>query len=169
MTVPVDFEDMRGMALDAQQVAELVGGGGTCVLNWTTSDGYPIGVAMAYVYRHGAFWTTTPAQRKRVRALGARPKTSVVIIKDGSSATFKGQAVIHSREDPDWEPLKEWFYAALSGLDRAPDDPGARTLRQLFDSPGRVIIETRPTLVVTFDWQKFGAALGAAVEAGVGN
>ncbi len=41
-------------------------------------------------------------------------------------------------------------------------------MRQLLDSPSRVILETRAEPLVTFDWQKFGSALGAAVAAGVG-
>src|SRR5262249_47409702 len=76
--------------------------------------------------------------------------------------------IIHTADDADWETLKTWFYAALSGFDQNPADPGARAMRQLLDLPGRVIIETRPELVVTFDWQKFGAALEQAVQAGVG-
>jgi hypothetical protein len=42
-------------------------------------------------------------------------------------------------------------------------------MRQLLDSPGRVILETRAEPLVTFDRQKFGSALGAAIAAGVGS
>jgi hypothetical protein len=41
-------------------------------------------------------------------------------------------------------------------------------MRQLLDSPNRVILETRAEPIAAFDWQKLGAALGAAVAAGVG-
>ncbi len=42
---------MKAMALDTKQVDELVGEGGTCVFMWSTADGHPVGVTMAYVYR----------------------------------------------------------------------------------------------------------------------
>ena len=88
MSLLRDIEDMRSMALDPDQVRELVGDGGTCVLIWSTADGHPVGVLVAYVYEDGVFWTTTPAGRKRVTALRARPKSSVVVVKDGSSVTL---------------------------------------------------------------------------------
>ena len=42
-------------------------------------------------------------------------------------------------------------------------------MRQLLDSPNRVILETRAAPLVTFDWQKFDSALGTAIAAGVGS
>ena len=169
MNVLKDIEDMTAMALDAKQIDELVGEGGTCVFMWSTADGHPVGVTMAYVYRDGVFWTTTPGWRKRVKALRARPKSSIVVIKDGSSVTLKGRTIIYGPGDTDWADVKSWFYAALSGTagDRA--DPGARAMRQLLDSPSRVILETRAEPLVTFDWQKFESALGTATAAGVGS
>jgi hypothetical protein len=169
MTVLKDIEDMTAMALDARQLDELVGEGGTCVFMWSTADGHPVGVTMAYVYRDAVFWTTTPGWRKRVKALRTRPKSSIVVIKDERSVTFKGHTTIHGPGDHDWADVKAWFYAALSGTARDPSDPGARAMRQLLDSPGRVILETRAEPLVTFDWQKFGSALGAAIAAGVGS
>jgi hypothetical protein len=91
-----------------------------------------------------------------------------VVAKDGSSVTFKGTTTIHGPDDEDWEELKAWFYSRLSGTADGPNDPGARAMRSLLDSPNRVILETRAEPPVTFDWEKFGAALGDAVAAGVG-
>lgn len=71
--------------------------------------------------------------------------------------------------DTGWDDRKSWFYAALSGSARDPANPGARAMRQLLDSPSRVILETRAEPLVTFDWQKFGSALGTAIAAGVGS
>src|SRR5450631_4271221 len=45
MTPVTDVEDMSNMALDPEQLRELGGGAGTCVLNWSTSDGHPVRVA----------------------------------------------------------------------------------------------------------------------------
>ena len=140
------------MALDPDQVRELVGDGGTCVLIWSTADGHPVGVQVAYVYEDGVFWTTTPVGRKRVTALRARPKSSVVVVKDGSSVTLKGTTRIHRPGDEGWADLKTWFYSRLSGTAVDPDDARARAMRALLDSPNRVILETRAEPMVSFDW-----------------
>jgi len=70
---PVDHEDLTTMRLDAEALAALVEPGGECVFNWTNAEGYPVGVVVAYVWRHERFWTTCAARRKRVPALRARP------------------------------------------------------------------------------------------------
>lgn len=165
--VVIDLEDLTGMALDPRQLEELVGEGGECVFNWSTREGYPVGVVVAYVYRAGKFWTNCAARRKRVTALRARPQSSVVVNKDGRSATFKGESVIHGPEDADWDEVKGWFYAALSGAEREPDNQWARGLQALLDSPHQVIIETPANLVVGFNYTRFGAAMQAAIEAGL--
>lgn len=146
-----------------------MGEGGTCVLLWSTADGHPVGVTMASVYRDGVFWTTTPGSRKRVKALRTRPKSSIVVIKDGSSITFKGHTIITVPAATTGPARSPGFYAALAGTARDPADPGARAMRQLLDSPSRVILGTRVEPLVTFDWQKFGSALGTAIAAGVGS
>src|SRR6516162_1419908 len=105
--VPLTAEDIdyKAMALDAGQLGTLVGDRGECVFTWSTREGYPVGVVVAYVYRDGTFWTTCAGHKKRLRALRARPKAAVVISKDGHTATFKGDCVIHGRDDDDWDQL----------------------------------------------------------------
>jgi len=159
----VDLEDVSAMALSPDQLADLVGEGGLCVFSWTTADGYPVGVRVSYVYQDGRFWTTAPIRRKRVSALRARPASSIVVTSNATTATFKGDSCIHGSGDPDWNVLKDWFYAAMSGTARNPGDFAARTMHRLLDSPNRVIIETQVRPVVSFDWTKFERALSAAI------
>jgi hypothetical protein len=163
--VITDFEDFTKMALDRPQLEELVGEAGQCVLNWTTRDGYPVGVVVSYVYRHGSFWTNCASRRRRVEALRARPQTGIVLNKDGKMATYKGDSVIHGTHDADWEQVKTWFYAALSGTERDPDNRVARRFQDFLDGPNQVIIETRARLVVSFDFGRFMAATQAAIVA----
>ena len=92
-----DYEDLTGMQLDDDQLAQLVGGGGECVFNWTNRDGYPVGVVVAYLYRDGRFFTTCADRRKRVPALRARPQSAVVINRDGMTASFKGDSIVANR------------------------------------------------------------------------
>jgi pyridoxamine 5'-phosphate oxidase-like protein len=145
----------------------LVGERGECVLNWSTRQGHPVGVVVAYIYRNGRFWTNCNAHRKRVAALRSRPQSSVVVNTDGRSATFKGEAVIHAPGDDDWDRLTGWFYPALAGTERDPDDPAARNHQKFLNSPHQVIIETPADLLVSFDFAKFGAVMQAAIEAGL--
>ena len=165
---PVDYEDLTTMQLDAEALAALVEPGGECVFNWTNAGGYPVGVVVAYVWRHEKFWTTCAARRKRVPALRARPQSAIVLNRGGKTATFKGDSIVHAPGDPGFEELKAWFYRTLSGLEAAPDDPYRRSFAKFLDSPHRVIIETDPRLVVAFDTAKFASFTAAAMDAGQG-
>jgi hypothetical protein len=163
-TAGIDRLDFSSMALDVDQLAELIGERGECVLNWTTRQGHPVGVVIAYLYRENRFWMACTARRKRVAALTARPRCSVVINKDGRSATFKGTAIIHRPGDTDWPNVADWFYPALSGTEQDPHNTFARGLQRFLDTPAQVIIEVRAGLMVSFDFAAFGAMLQAAIE-----
>ena len=162
---PLTAEDIdyAAMALDAGQLGALVGERGECVFTWTTRDGYPVGVVVAYVYRDGTFWTTCAGHKKRRRALRDRPHAAVVINKDGRTATFKGDCVIHGRDDHDWDQLTGWFYPALAGVRPDSGDAFARGLLRFLDAPHQAIIETPASLVVSFDSGKFNTAVQRAV------
>ena len=46
--------------------------------------------------------------------------------------------------------MKSWFYAALAGTDKNPDNDMARSFETFLDGPNQLIIETEPELVVSF-------------------
>lgn len=162
-----DYEDLTQMKLGEDDLDTLVGTGGECVFNWTTRDGYPVGVVVAYVYRDGTFWTTCAEHRKRVPALRARPQSAVIVNKNGKTASFKGDSTIHTNDDHDWAEISAWFYDALAGVGAGRADAHVKSFRSLLDSPNRVIIETPVSLVVGFDGLKFRAVTKAAIEAGL--
>jgi hypothetical protein len=164
----IDYEDLTSMRLDDDALRALVEPGGECVFSWTTTDGYPVGVVVAYVYREGKFWTTCAARRKRVPALRRRPQSALVINRNGKTASYKGNSVVHATGDAGFDELKAWFYAALSGVDAAPDDPYRRSFAKFLDSPHRVIVETDARLVVAFDTAKFATFTAEAIAAGHG-
>lgn len=165
---PFDYEDLTGMQLEPDEVEALIGPGGECVFSWTTRDGYPVGVVVAYVWRHGKFWTTCAARRKRVPALRARPQSAIVVNRGGKTASFKGESIVHAPGDPGFDELKAWFYAALSGVEVAPDDEYRRSFAKFLDSPHRVIIETDARLVVGFDTARVATFTAQAMAAGHG-
>jgi hypothetical protein len=152
MADEVDYEDLTGMQLDDEALDALVKAGGECIFNWTTKDGYPVGVVVAFVYKDGKFWTTCAERRKRVPALRARPQSAIVINAAGKTASFKGDSIVH----------------ALSQADANPGDAYAQSFRKFLDSPHRVIIETDARLVVAFDTAKFATFTAEAMAAGRG-
>ena len=164
----VDYEDLTSMRLDDDALRALVEPGGECIFNWTTTDGYPVGVVVAYVYRDGKFLTTCALRRKRVPALRKRPQSAIVINRNGKTASYKGDSIVHAPGDEGFDQLKTWFYAALSGVATAPEDEYRRSFAKFLDSPHRVIIETDARLVVAFDTVRFGAFTAKAIAAGHG-
>lgn len=162
----VDYEDLTSMRLDENDLTDLLRAGGECVFNWTTRDGYPVGVVVAFVYDDGRFFTTCAERRKRVPALRDRPQSAIVINGGGKTATFKGDSVVHAPGDPGFDELKTWFYQRLSRLDERPEDPYRQAFARFLDSPNRVIIETDARLVVGFDTTKFHAFTAEAIAAG---
>lgn len=169
-----DYEDLSGMQLDSDELAELVGDQGECVFNWTNKEGFPVGVVVAYVWRDGTFWTTCAARRARVAALSARPQSGLIINHGGRTASYKGRSVIHRPGDDGWTDLKSWFYGALtSGHGERGERPDVGAdynnnkddYLRLLDSPQRVIIETDAELVVGFDTARFAAKTAKAAAA----
>ena len=162
----IDYEDLTTMRLDEESLRVLVEPGGECIFNWTTTDGYPVGVVVAYVYRDGKFWTTCADRRKRVPALRKRPQSGIVINRNGKTASYKGDSIVHANGDAGFDELKTWFYATLSGVAAAPEDAYRRAFAKFLDSPHRVIIETDARLIVAFDTMKFAAFTNEAIAAG---
>jgi len=162
----VDYEDLTSMRLDDAELEKLLAGGGECVFNWTTSEGYPVGVVVAFLYRGGKFFTTCAEQRKRVPALRKRAQSAVVINQNGKTASFKGDSIVHANGDPGFDELKSWFYPELSGTTADPEDDYKQAFAKFLDSPHRVIIETDARLVVAFDAVKFRSFTNEAIAAG---
>ena len=163
----VDYEDLATMRLDDEALQELLDAGGECVFNWTTRDGFPVGVVVAFIYKDGKFWTTCAERRKRVPALRARPQSAIVINNGGRTPSFKGESIVHAPGDPGFEDLKGWFYPTLSGSAAAPEDTYRQAFAKFLDSEHRVIIETDARLVVAFDVAKFRSFTNEAIQAGL--
>ena len=164
----IDYEDLTTMRLDDDDLNSLLSAGGECVFNWTTREGYPVGVVVAFVYRDGKFFTTCAERRKRVPALRARPQSALVINDGGKTASYKGDSIVHAPGDPGFDELKSWFYPTLSRLDVEPEDEYRQSFCKFLDSPHRVIIETDARLVVAFDTAKFQTFTAKAIAAGHG-
>lgn len=134
-----------------------------CVFNWTTKDGWAVGVVHAFVWNEGRAWITCGVHRHRVSALRRDPRCSVVVsgiaAPDGPNGaiTIKGRAIIHEDEE-----TKRWFYPALArgpygraGGELTPEaEKAAEGFEARLDSPLRVVIEIVPEKWITLDSDK---------------
>jgi hypothetical protein len=146
-----DYSDVSGVGVDPVKRAELYEAQTECVVNWSTQEGWPVGVLHRFVWRDEKFWVTCAPQRKRVAALRARPPSSVVVTSEGTwlggdiTTTAKTLATVH-----DVPEVREWFYPALAERLRNDADGQREFLRRL-DTPDRVVIELDPVDWITYD------------------
>ena len=147
-----DFEDVSQFGLSVERERVLYDKQTECTFMWTNKAGEPVGVIMNYVVREGSFWLTATRRRARIAAVERDPRVAIAISSRGTdigvsqSVTHKGIATVH-----DDQATKDWFYPALAAAVR----PGSVSQQQSFvdhlDSPGRVVIEVRPTQRIGFD------------------
>ena len=158
-----DHEQVSIYPYSEEQKDELLSKAGECVFNWTTRDGWAVGVVHAFVWHKGRVWITCGAHRHRVSAIRRAPRCSVVVsgvaAPDGpnGAATIKGRAIIHDDEE-----TKAWFYPALArgpyrrnaDLSDTEKEEMAKAFEDRLDSPLRVIIEVVPEKWITLDSEK---------------
>ena len=151
-----DHEVVSIYPLDDDTKEELLNAAREAVLNWTTKDGWPVGVVHSVVWTKGSFWMTAAAHRHRIAALRRDPRCSVVVTGAGTSLgagrtiTAKCRCTIH--ED---EATKKWFYHELAFRPEA-DPEQAAAFEERLDSPLRVVMELVPEKWIVFDGRKMG-------------
>jgi len=154
-----NYRNVRGLGVDLEKRAMLYAAQTECVVNWTTRDGWPVGVMHRFVWHEERFWITCAVERKRVAALRARPQSSVVVSSEGTwlggdvTTTAKTLATIHDDRE-----TKDWFYPRLAERQRQGDAGIAEFLRRI-DTPGRVVIELDPVSWITYDGNRLEASL----------
>jgi general stress protein 26 len=150
-----DYERVSVYGLDDDQREKLLRTASECVFNWSTKDGWPVGVIMSFLWRDGKLWLTAGAHRHRIEAIRRDPRVSVVVTSTGTSlgpsktVTMKGRVRI--REDAE---TKAWFYPALASRVRQGDPAAAQRFAEFLDSPLRVILEVTPEKWITYDGEK---------------
>ncbi len=154
-----DYRDVSDLGVDPEKQERLYAAQTECVVAWTNSAGWPVGVMHRFVWREGRFWVTCAPQRKRVAALRARPQSSVIVSSEGTwlggdiTTTAKTLATIH-----DDEATKSWFFPALAARQRITADEQHEFLRRL-DTAGRVVIELEPVDWITYDGVRLESSL----------
>jgi hypothetical protein len=146
------YEDVSTFALDDEREHALHAAQTECTFMWSTKDGDPVGVIMNYLLRDGSFWLTCTRRRKRVAAVEARPRVAIAVSSRGTdigtsqAVTYKGDAIVHDDAE-----TKAWFYPALAARVRPESAERQAAFVQHLDTPGRVVIEIRPTARMGFD------------------
>lgn len=146
------YEDVSVFALDDRREQALLAAQTECTFMWTTSGGDPVGVIMNYLVHDGRFWVTCTRRRKRVAAVEARPRVAIAVSSRGTgigvsqAVTYKGDAIVHDSAD-----VKQWFYPALAARVRPESSERQEAFVHHLDTPGRVVIEIRPTARIGFD------------------
>ena len=147
-----DFEDVSQFGLSAERERVLYDKQTECTFMWTNKAGEPVGVIMNYVVREGSFWLTATRRRARIAAVERDPRVAIAISSRGTdigvsqSVTHKGIATVH-----DDQATKDWFYPALAAAVRPDSVSQQQSFVDHLDSPGRVVIEVRPTQRIGFD------------------
>ncbi|MFM7119805.1 MAG: hypothetical protein ACKOBM_01460 [Gammaproteobacteria bacterium] len=158
-----DHEQVSIYPFAPEKREELLRKARECVFNWTTKDGWAVGVVHAFVWHEGRAWITCGSHRHRVAALRRDPRCSVVVsgiaAPDGPNGaiTIKGRAIIRNDEE-----TKRWFYPALArgpygrnGGEMTPEaEAAAKAFEARLDSPLRVIIEIVPEKFIELDSDK---------------
>ncbi len=88
-----------GFPFSEEQIDALLGNAFECALNWTTKDGWPVGVMHVFVWHEGAVWLNFMGHRHRASAIRRDPRVSVIVSSQSAGpdapqgqATLKGRA-----------------------------------------------------------------------------
>jgi hypothetical protein len=95
-----DLEDVSGFKLSEQNRERLFQLTNECIVFWTNKSGWPVGMPHTFVWSDGKFWVHTTTKRVRVKALTARPESSIVVTSNGTElsgamVTAKTHATVH--------------------------------------------------------------------------
>ena len=142
--------------LAEKQIDHLMTQGWECALNWTTSDGWPVGVMHVFVWHEGRVWLNFMSHRHRAAAIRRDPRVSVIVSSSSApggsvqgQATMKGRVVFHDDEE-----TKLWHFRMLAEKSSPGDKPAQDTLIESLDSPLRTVLEIIPQKWITFDLDK---------------
>ncbi len=152
---PENFERVSIYPMDDDVREKLLSIQIECIFNWSTKDGWPMGVIMSCYWKDGRMWLTTGAQRHRVSAIRRDPRCSVVVTSTGTelgpgkTVTIKGRCVVHEDQE-----TKDWYYPEFAAHMSPHDEKNADDFRERLDSPLRVIFEVVPEKFITYDAMK---------------
>lgn len=157
-----NLEDVSSFTLSDEGLEQLLAAQHQCTVNWTTREGFPMGMPHTFVWSGGRFWVHTSTKRKRVKALADRPQSGIVVSAIGTSlpssmASARTIATVHhgDRDLVRWILPQFWDRARMTPTDKQSEEQ----LWRLFDTPARVVIEFDPIDIFTWSSAETASAL----------
>jgi hypothetical protein len=160
-----NLEDVSKFNLSAEEIEQLFAGQPICTVNWTTREGFPMGMPHDYVWDSGKFWVHTTTLRKRVRALTDRPQSCIVVDSahkpglPGGMVSAKTMATVHHGD----RDLVKWLLPLFFDRVGWTHDEATRSqMMELFDTPARVVLEFDPIEMFSWSSEKTTQALNSS-------
>ena len=148
----LNLENTRDYPLADALIETLLTQQHECAMTWSTQDGWPMAMMQLFLWRDGKIWTTTSNHKKRVIALGRRPKSCIVVSGEGTSLggdrSIAVKTTVTMHHD---RATKEWFLPAIAAKMNPHDPQTAALMTQLLDSPRRIVLEHQPVKFLTYD------------------
>jgi hypothetical protein len=145
-----------GFPFSAEQIDRLMDQAWECALNWTTSDGWAVGVMHVFVWHEGKVWLNFMSHRHRAAAIRRDPRVSIIVSSSSASAaapqgqaTMKGRVTFHDDEE-----TKQKHYGLLAAKMTGGDVAATSELIVKLTSPLRTVLEITPVKWITFDLDK---------------
>ena len=145
-----------GFPLSEAQIDQLMSHAFECALNWTTSDGWAVGVMHVFVWHEGKVWLNFMSHRHRAAAIRRDRRVSLIVSSQSApadspqgQATMKATVIFHDDEE-----TKQWHYSMLANKMTGGNEAAMDELIAKLTSPLRTVLEITPVKWITFDMDK---------------
>ena len=155
-----------GFPMSEEQIDRLMTAGWECALNWTTADGWAVGVMHVFVWHDSKVWLNFMSHRHRAAAIRRDPRVSVIVSSSSApadapqgQATMKGRVTFHDDEE-----TKQHHYRLLAHKMTGGDEVAMAALIEKLTSPLRTVLEITPVKWITFDMEKMQKDQAGALD-----
>jgi hypothetical protein len=146
-----------GFPFSQEQIDSLMSTAFECALNWTTKDGWAVGVMHVFTWHEGKVWLNFMSHRHRAEAIRRDPRVSIIVSSQSApakapqgQATMKGLAQFHDKN----EDVRQGHYRMLAQKNSGGDKEAEDALVKKLTNPLRTVLEITPVKWITFDINK---------------
>ena len=146
-----------GFPFSEEQIDALMSTAFECALNWTTKDGWAVGVMHVFTWHEGKVWLNFMSHRHRAAAIRRDPRVSLIVSSQSApasapqgQATMKGRVKFHD----DNEDVRQWHYRMLAEKNSGGNKNAEDALVAKLTNPLRTVLEITPEKWITFDMDK---------------
>jgi hypothetical protein len=146
-----------GFPFSEDQIDGLMSTAFECALNWTTKDGWAVGVMHVFTWHEGKVWLNFMSHRHRAAAIRRDPRVSIIVSSQSAPASApQGQATMkgHVKFHDDDEDVRQWHYRMLAEKNSGGNKAAEDALVAKLTTPLRTVLEITPEKWITFDMDK---------------